>query len=183
MFRKVLVRNSLVYFQNRCFSQQPQKSTSQMIPTHSRLRKNFIDWHKTYDTSLKGPLSSTQIEEYYTNGYLLIPDLIPDVSIDNCLSDIEQLVDNLAQDMFDNDLITDLCSDCNVFTKLSALEAQYPGSAVLIHKAGILQPSFIDIWQSKQLTDIAGQLLQPSPPIIDAHPIWNLRFCLYMHLY
>jgi hypothetical protein len=55
---------------------------------------------------------------------------------------------------------------------LSAIDAQFPGTCVLLHKRGVLAPEVASLWSSKILLGIAKQLLGPD---IAGHPVWNLR--------
>ena len=153
----------------------------EQLPTHSRMTPNAADWFKSYDINYSGPLKPSQVEEYYQNGFVIVNDLIPLDYLKECKKDISRMVDALAYNLQKASLINDPCDDpnkYNVTNRLIELEKQYPGSSVLLHVYGnILQPSFINLWESKELSDIAFQLLQPeaSNPAIDAHPVWNLR--------
>jgi len=70
---------------------------------------------------------------------------------------------NKIQDLHEND---------SFYQRLTAIDAQYPGTAVLLHKRGILPPEIASLWSSETLISIAKQLLGPD---IAGHPVWNLR--------
>ena len=132
------------------------------------------------DVNHDGPLTPDQIEQYYHDGFVIVDDIIPTDHIKACLSGIDQLVDSLANDLHRHGLIDDLCADPNVhhtFNRLTSIDAQYKGAAVLLHKNGILPTEFIRLWELDVLNEIAFQLIQPPPsqPKIAANPIWNLR--------
>lgn len=175
--KKVGKRYNLLTSSIRCMSSQQQ---SKLLPTHSRLTQNVATWHRNYDKTAKGPLSSDQIEQYYYDGYVIIDNIIPAKNIKDCLKACDDMVDELANDLYKHGLITDLCSDktkYNTFNRLTAINKQYPGAAVLLHKKGILPQEFIQLWELDILNDIAVQLIQPTSdnPKIAANPIWNIR--------
>eukprot|EP01084_Bolivina_argentea_P313039 542067_1 len=155
-----------------------------VLPTHSRLQRNIAKWHTNYDDQFMVneayPLSSKQINEYYKNGYIIIKNILPINMINDCVSDIEVLIDKLANKLYNNSLINNLCSNYTVFNRLICIDNQYKGSNILSHKLCELYQSFINIFEYKPLINIAIQLLQPpiNNPSIAAHPSWNLRAIL-----
>ena len=55
--------------------------------------------------------------------------------------------------------IRDLCEGEGVFTRLTALERQFPSASVLVHKQGVLPPEIAALWASPQLMSAAHQFL------------------------
>lgn len=52
------------------------------------------------------------------------------------------------------------------------MEEEFKGTAVLMHKQGILPQAFRDLWSDERLLNVAEQLVGPE---IAGHPVWNLR--------
>ena len=70
-----------------------------------------------------------------------------------------RLVDDVAQQLFKAGKIDDLCEKADLYSRLTLLEAQFPGASVLVHKQGILPPEFAALWGSPELLQTASQLL------------------------
>ena len=154
----------------------PKTIHPEYLPTESRLRRNLIDWQNHYDVNFAGPLTPSEIENYYQNGFLLVEDLLPTAMLDDCLRDVDNVVDKIAHTLYNASLISDLCNmneSINTFNRLTCIEEQYFGASILIHKLGTLYDSFINVWNYDKLLDIAAQLLQSNA--VDANPIWNVR--------
>ena len=49
-----------------------------------------------------------------------------------------QLVDDLANRLFKAGRIKDLCQSEGFYTRLTAIERQFPSASVLMHKGGVL---------------------------------------------
>lgn len=118
------------------------------------------------------PLSPQQLEQYFTDGYLIVPGLFTKSELDPLIAEIDTLVDNLANRLFKAGRITNLHNEAGFQTRLALLEQEYPGAAVLIHIGGILGPALAALWSSKRLLDIVEQMLGSE---IAGHPVWNLR--------
>ena len=58
------------------------------------------------------------------------------------------------------------------YQRLTAIDKQFPGTCVLLHKRGVLPPEVALLWSNDTLLSIAKQLLGPN---IAGHPVWNLR--------
>ena len=65
-----------------------------------------------------------------------------------------------------------LTEDKDFYHRLTALDRDFPGAAVLIYIGGVLPPALAAIWSSPKLLDIIEQFLGPE---IAGHPVWNLR--------
>ena len=71
--------------------------------------------------------------------------------------------------------ITHTHTDLGFYKRMAALEKQFKGASVLLHKTPDLPPSFRDLWSDKRLLDIAQQLLGGEKVDVAGHPVWNLR--------
>lgn len=58
---------------------------------------------------------------------------------------------------------------------MHALEQQFKGASVLLHKTPGLPPSFRSLWSDPRLVDMAQQLLGGKGVDVAGHPVWNLR--------
>ncbi|RUS73825.1 hypothetical protein EGW08_018418 [Elysia chlorotica] len=63
-------------------------------------------------------------------------------------------------------------SDLDVFHRLTQLDKEFPGAAILTHKDGVLPPAFADLWANPRLLNFMEQILGPR---VCASPIWNVR--------
>jgi hypothetical protein len=83
---------------------------------------------------------------------------------------INQLVDDLANRLYAAGRIRNTYSDEGFYTRLTMLEREFPGAAVLVHIGGVLGQPVAELWGSKDLLDVIQQILGPD---IAGHPVWN----------
>lgn len=117
-------------------------------------------------------LSNQQIEQYHEDGFLIVRDFFVREELQMVMDWIDELVDNLANHLYDVGKIQDKHENEGFYTRLTALERDYPGAAVLIHIGGILGQPLADLWANPRLLDLVEQILGPE---IAGHPVWNLR--------
>jgi Phytanoyl-CoA dioxygenase (PhyH) len=118
------------------------------------------------------PLTPTQLQQYRTDGFLIVRDLFSDAELQPVIDAIDEKVDALAERLYASGKITDKFENDGFLTRLTKLQQAFPGAATLIHTGGILPKAFVDIWSSKKLLDMIEQILGPE---IAGHPVWNLR--------
>ena len=117
-------------------------------------------------------LTEEQLAQYFRDGFLVVDSFFTEeelMPIEKC---INAKVDVLARKLFDAGLIQDRFESEGFLTRLTKLDAAYPGAAVLIHTEGVLAPEIAELWASEKLLGIAEQILGPE---IAGHPVWNLR--------
>jgi hypothetical protein len=117
-------------------------------------------------------LTPTQLQQYRTDGFLIVRDLFTDAELQPVIDAIDEKVDALAERLYASGKISDKFENEGFLTRLTKLQEIFPGAATLIHTGGILPKAFADIWSSKKLLDIIEQILGPE---IAGHPVWNLR--------
>ena len=79
----------------------------------------------------------------------------------------------LAQQLLSAHLITHPCTSLGFYHRLTALEAQFPSIATLLHRQGRLSPAVQRLWTSPPPHEqVARQVLGPHTA---GHPVWNLR--------
>ncbi len=117
-------------------------------------------------------LTPTQLQQYHSDGFLIVRDLFSDAELHPVIDAIDEKVDVLAERLFASGKIKDTFKQEGFLTRLTKLGQQFPGAATLIHTGGILPAAFADIWSSEKLLNMIEQLLGPE---IAGHPVWNLR--------
>src|SRR5262249_49597636 len=105
------------------------------------------------------PLSAQQREQYFTDGFLIVPDFFALGELEAVIAEINGLVDDLANRLYRARRITDRHEEAGFTTRLARLEEEFPGAAVLIHIGGILGPALADLWSSPRLLDVVTQML------------------------
>ena len=117
-------------------------------------------------------LTSTQLEQYRRDGFLIVHDFFAIEELQPVMDEIDDQVDELADKLYAAGKVRRKHEDEGFYTRLTALEREFPGSAVLLHTRGILDPALAGLWGSSKLLDIVEQLIGPN---IAGHPVWNLR--------
>jgi hypothetical protein len=118
------------------------------------------------------PLSEGQLEQYMHDGFLILPDFFRPKELEPVISEISGLVEGLAQRLYAAGKIQNRHEGADFENRLTLLEKEYPGAAVLIHIGGILGPALAHLWETPRLLDIIAQILGPE---VAGHPVWNLR--------
>jgi hypothetical protein len=116
-----------------------------------------------------------QLHRFFHDGFLIKSNLFAPSELQPIMDDIEQQVDSLASILLSAGLITDPAPSLGFYQRMAALEKQFPGASVLLHKTPALPPSFQSLWTDPRLVDIAQQLLGGSSVDVAGHPVWNLR--------
>jgi hypothetical protein len=117
-------------------------------------------------------LTQAQVDQYFEDGFVIVEDLFTPAELQPVMEEIEGIVDDLAERLYAAGKITDKHADLDFFHRLTALEAEHKGSAVLIHINGWLGPRLARLWSSPRLLDIVEQFIGPD---IAGHPVWNIR--------
>lgn len=94
--------------------------------------------------------------------------------MEEAISSVEQLVDDVAQRLHSKGKIHDTCDDASFDQRLIRLEEQFKHTSVLLHKNGVLPQGIQQVWAHPQLMAIATQILGSDRDIM-GHPVWNLR--------
>lgn len=85
---------------------------------------------------------------------------------------VEECVDIIADKLYRGGKITDKCEKAGFYERLTLLEQQFKGTAVMLHKQGHLPLGIRQLWANKRLLNIVEQFIGPN---IAGHPVWNLR--------
>ena len=117
-------------------------------------------------------LSQNQIRQYHEDGFLVVHGIFTPEELKPLQDEIGGLVDDLAHRLKKAGKITNLHENAGFYDRLTLLERDFPGAAVLIHIGGILKPALAHLWASPKLLDIVEQIIGPD---IAGHPVWNIR--------
>ena len=98
-------------------------------------------------------LSEAQLQQFYEDGFVVLPNFFTDKQIEPVITWINELVDELAQQLYAADKIRDRHSGEGFYTRLTKLEQEFPGAAVLIHIRGLLGQPLAELWGAKPLLD------------------------------
>ncbi|CAF1078287.1 unnamed protein product [Rotaria sordida] len=136
---------------------------------YSPLSNEIASWQRDYTP---GPLTQNEFYQFFQDGFVIKRNLLKREQLESVIHGIEQLVDELAQELHRAGKIQDLHENDGFYQRLTAIDAQFPGAAVLLHKRGVLPSEIASLWSSETLLSVAKQLLGPD---IAGHPVWNLR--------
>jgi hypothetical protein len=117
-------------------------------------------------------LTKAQVGQYFDDGFLIVEDLFDRADLQPVMDEIDGIVDDLAERLYAAGKIQDKHADKGFYTRLTALEHEYKGAAVLVHINGWLGPHLARLWSSPRLLDIVEQFIGPD---IAGHPVWNIR--------
>ena len=74
---------------------------------------------------------------------------------------VEECVDILANRLYNGGRIKDKCESAGVYERLTLIEKQFKGAAVLLHKMGYLPLAFRQLWSHERLLNVVEQLIGP----------------------
>ena len=119
-----------------------------------------------------GQLSPQQVEQFFEEGYVVVPKLFSKEELHPVIEGINESVDIIAEKLFNAGKIKDKAENAGFYQRLIRLEDQFKGAAVLLLKQGCLPTSFRNLWSNERLLNIVEQFIGPE---IAGHPVWNLR--------
>ncbi|XP_064606094.1 phytanoyl-CoA dioxygenase domain-containing protein 1-like [Liolophura sinensis] len=124
-------------------------------------------------TKKPGQLSQEQIKQFVQDGYLIIDDYFDKSELEPVKDWIDDLVDDLAEQLFKAGKIKDLYKDFGTFKRLTRIDQDYPGAnIVLLKRAQQVPKSLQSLWANERLLNLAEQILGPE---VWGNPVWNLR--------
>ena len=161
-----------VFFATDAFPGTPgQFANRQSSPP--ALEEIVARWRTPYDAAA-GPLTAEQHAQFFDEGFLILPSLLPADVVAAAIDSVEGLVDGLARKLHSAGAISSTHADADFHTRLARVEREYPHASVLLHKGGVLPEGIQRVWGHNLLMGIAQQLLG-SDVDIAGHPVWNLR--------
>ncbi|XP_013385576.1 uncharacterized protein LOC106155333 [Lingula anatina] len=119
-----------------------------------------------------GQLTAQQVKQFFEEGYVVVEDFFTREELDACRDAVAGLVDDLAKKLYDGGKIKKLYRDQGLFTRLTAIEKEFPGANIILHKSQNMPKAIQELWTNERLLNAVEQLIGPD---IAGHPVWNLR--------
>jgi len=117
-------------------------------------------------------LTDKEIQQYHDDGFLVMEDFFTDDDLRPVLNEIESTVDALAKRLYKSAKVSSEYADLDVWHRLTALDKEFPGAAVLIHTEGLMGPALQKLFSHPRLLNLVSCLIGPD---IAGHPVWNVR--------
>ena len=117
-------------------------------------------------------ISDDDVQRYFDDGFLIVEDLFTRSELQPVLDAIEGIVDEMAERLYAAGRITHKHADKGLYTRMAALESDYPGAALLVHLRGVMEPAIADLWSGDKLLGIVERFMGPD---IAGYPVWNLH--------
>mmetsp|Transcript_68988 Transcript_68988/g.206902 ORF Transcript_68988/g.206902 Transcript_68988/m.206902 type:complete len:416 (+) Transcript_68988:23-1270(+) len=140
--------------------------------TPEELARRVASWTTEYQPT--GALTAEQHRQFFEDGFVIVPDLVPHDVLESAIASVETLVDHLAHRLHAAGKISELHEGAGFDQRLTLLEEQFPHASVLLHKNGVLPDGIQRVWDHRALMAVAQQLLGADVDIA-GHPVWNLR--------
>uniref|UniRef100_A0A1I8HS86 Phytanoyl-CoA dioxygenase family protein n=1 Tax=Macrostomum lignano TaxID=282301 RepID=A0A1I8HS86_9PLAT len=119
-----------------------------------------------------GQLSRAQLDEFYTRGFTLVRDFFTKEELDAVKADITVKVSELADKLYNAGKIKDKHEGLGFYHRLCAIERDFPGANIVLHKLSTLPPSFRAIAAHERMLNLLEDIVGPN---ISFNPVWNLR--------
>ena len=117
-------------------------------------------------------IDDDEVQRYFDDGLLIVEDLFTKSELQPVLDAIEGIVDETAERLHAAGRIADKHADKGLYTRMTALESDYSGAALLVHLRGIMEPAIADLWSGERLLGIVERLMGPD---IAGYPVWNIH--------
>ncbi|KAL3872211.1 hypothetical protein ACJMK2_040149 [Sinanodonta woodiana] len=119
-----------------------------------------------------GQLPPDKIRQFFDEGYTVVEEFFTAAELQQCRDAIAEMVDSLAQKLYDAGKIKHLYEEYGLFQRLSQLEEDFHGANIILFKRQKMPKAFQDIWCNERVLNLMEQLIGPD---IAGHPVWNLR--------
>ena len=139
------------------------------MTTANKLSEVVKKWILPYTPGL---LTEKELEQFFLEGYVVKEGLFSKEDLQPAITEIESLVDNLANLLLKAGKIKYVHKDAGFYHRLIRLEEQFPDASTLLHKTEVFPPAFCQLNGHPKLLSIAKQILGTE---VAAHPVWNLR--------
>lgn len=134
--------------------------------------KRFTEMPTQPTVKKPGQLTQDQLQKFFKEGFLIVENFFTQEQLQPCCNDIEEMVDTLAKKLYDAGKIKELHEECGFYQRLTELDREFPGAAILLFKSQKMSKGFQNLWSDEKLLNIAEQILGPE---VAGHPVWNLR--------
>ena len=102
------------------------------------------------------------MEQYFEKGYLVVPSFFTRAELQPAVDSVSECVDLLADMLHRGGKIQDKCKEAGFYERLTLLEEQFKGAAVILHKIGYLPSGLQQVWAHERLLNAAEQLVGPN---------------------
>ena len=108
-----------------------------------------------------GQLKQWQVDQFFEKGFVLVPSFFTEEEMQPAIEAVEECVDTLADKLYNGGKIKDKCEKAGFYERLTLIEQQFNGAAVLLHKMGYLPPGFRQLWANERLLNVVEQFIGP----------------------
>lgn len=126
--------------------------------------------------SSAGPLSAAQVEQFHTDGFLVVDGILSVDDLRPIQRALERKLDRIADALLQSGVIENPHSELPLETRMEALAQEVPGLPGALHgdrSAVTAMRDLCELWRAPVLLDMVEQLL--ATPEIGAHSVINLR--------
>jgi len=136
-------------------------------------------WYEEFDWNAEGPLTSSQMQQFREDGFLVVEDFFTMDIISDLRKDVSRRLDDLATKLYNSGIISSKFEDLDYTERLVAITEEYEDAAVVFTMQGWLPESFRRLHEHPKLLELCQQLGMGDS--IAAHPAWNLRSKIPRH--
>ncbi|XP_069114957.1 phytanoyl-CoA dioxygenase domain-containing protein 1 homolog [Argopecten irradians] len=137
----------------------PEKFNLEAMPPQPKERK-------------PGQLPEDMIKQFFTEGFVVVEDFFKTEELEACKDAIRRLIDEMALKLYNAGKIKKLYTELGFYERLTAIEKEFPGANIVLHKLGAMPLEIQQLWSNERLLNVIEQLIGPD---IIGHPVWNLR--------
>jgi len=130
-------------------------------------------WQLHGDRSLPGPLAREDVDKFFDDGFLFLPNFYDADALKDVESDVGKMIDNLAKRCYKAGKVKDTYADLDWTSRLLRLRQDFADAPVVLIKGGVLPVSLAKMFSDSRILDIAQQL--GVGPDVALNPAWNLR--------
>ena len=101
------------------------------------------------------------MDQFFNDGYVIVPSFFTKDEMQPVIDAVEECVDILANKLYNGGKIKDKFENVGFYDRLTKIEQQFKGAAVLLHKMGYLPVGFRGLWGNERLLNVVEQLIGP----------------------
>ena len=117
-------------------------------------------------------VTAAQIDQYRSDGFLLVENLFSPQELAPSMADIEDIVDGMAERLHADGRIVNKHREKEIDTRLTAIDSECPNAGLMPLLESAMGPRLTELWCAPKLLDIVERIIGPD---IDGHPIFALR--------
>lgn len=122
---------------------------------------------------LSGPLSDAQIDDFFDDGFLILPEMVSAETLQDLQHDVESAIDRLADTLYRSNKTKSEYKESDWTQRLLQITSEYPDAPIMFMKRGILPPAFQRLFADQRFIAMAAQLGVGQD--IALSPAWNIR--------